>query len=63
MTLRKHVQDQQDACTDLCGVLEALRVLDNDDLAPSAQTTLIGVALEMARKLNDNLDSVALPKE
>ena len=62
-SLRAHIALQQNVATQLCGVLEALDILDNEDVAPGARTALINVALSMAIELNRNLDSVNLPSE
>lgn len=61
-TLLKHVQAQQDIATTLCGVIEALSILHNEEVALGAVTSLLNVAGDLAQKLASNLDSVSLPK-
>ena len=61
-TLRKYLQDQQDIGTNLCGVMEALTILDSDGIAPGAVTSLISVGRSLAETLTRNLDIVNLPE-
>jgi hypothetical protein len=61
-TLHKHIQNQQDISTNLCGVMEALAILDNEGCAPGAVTALISVGRSLAESLNQGLDSVNLPE-
>lgn len=60
--LHKHIGKQQALACNLCGILEALSVLDNEDRAPGTVTSLFSVARMMAEDLNQSLDSVNLPK-
>lgn len=60
--LFQHIQKQQDLACNLCGVIEAVHILDNGKVAPDAVTALLNVALMMAADLNRNLDLVSLPK-
>lgn len=62
-TLHKHIQDQQDIATNLCGVLEALSILDNEGCAPGAVTSLVSVARNLAEGLAEGLDIVNLPED
>ncbi|AGT08131.1 hypothetical protein [Paracoccus aminophilus] len=59
--LLEYIANQQCMATRLVGVLEALQVLDNENVAQSAQSLLIEVAYGMADELNRALDSVSLP--
>jgi hypothetical protein len=59
--LHKHIQAQQGIAHNLCGLFEALAILDNEGCAPGAVTSLIGVGRNLAEALNDGLDSVNLP--
>lgn len=61
--LRKHIQDQQGIATNLCGVFEALSILDNEGCAPGAVTSLISVGRNLAEALNEGLDIVNLPED
>lgn len=61
--LRQHIQKQQDLARTLCGVIEAMHILDNDKAAPEAMTALLNVALTLSSDLNRNLDRVALPED
>lgn len=61
--LREHVSDQQTRCCQLVGVLEAIELLDNENIGGNAITSLIGVALNIAGEINAALDSVNLPKD
>ncbi|WP_112310355.1 hypothetical protein [Pseudogemmobacter bohemicus] len=62
-TLRQHIQNQQDMSCTLCGVIEAIAILDNEGRGQgTAVTALIQVAGELAEKLNHNLDSINLPE-
>ena len=60
--LQKYIQEQQDLACNLCGVIEAIHILDNDNVAPDAVTALVNVAQSLASELNAGLDSVNLPK-
>ena len=60
--LKMHIQRQQDIACNLQGLIEALRVLDDEKVAPNAVTSLIRTALALAGDLNRNLDVVALPE-
>ncbi|SEO13214.1 hypothetical protein SAMN04489859_10377 [Paracoccus alcaliphilus] len=60
--LEQHIQNQQNRACQLVGVLEAIATLDNEGIAENAVTALIHVALDIAREVNDGLDSAALPK-
>ena len=42
-TLRQHIQNQQDLACNLCGVIEAMHILDNEKVAPDAVTALLNV--------------------
>ncbi len=61
--LRKHALDQQTRACQLVGVLEAIELLDNENIGGNAVTSLIAVALHLACELNVALDSVNLPKD
>ena len=60
--LQRHINDQQDIACLLSGIIDGLIHLHDGDLSPGAQRALMGVALEMADRLNANLDSTALPE-
>ena len=61
-SLHRYIQSQQDAATNLCGVMEALSILDSEGCAPGAVTSLISVGRSLAEALSDGLDSVNLPE-
>ncbi|MDH2326973.1 hypothetical protein QCN27_08835 [Cereibacter sp. SYSU M97828] len=50
------------ASTRLCGPLQAIATLDNQSIPPDAVSSLIQIAVDMAKELNRNLDSVAMTK-
>ena len=60
--LHAYIQGQQDVACNLRGVLEAMAILDNEGCAPSAVTSLINVAVNLAEALAEGLDSVRLPE-
>ncbi|WP_353428915.1 hypothetical protein [Paracoccus denitrificans] len=60
--LHRRIQDQQMRACQLVGVLEALEIIDNENVAPNAVTALIGAALNIAVEINSALDSVNLPE-
>ena len=61
-TLHQHIQAQQDISTNLCGVLQAISILDNEGCAPGAVTSLVNVAISLAEELNRGLDFTHLPE-
>lgn len=61
-TLREHIQDQQATGVTLCGVIEAMAILDNEGTGANAISSLIIVAGNLARQITDGLDSANLPK-
>ncbi len=60
--LLKHIEKQQSIAMNLCGVIEALAILDNEGVGANAITSLLNVAGDLANQLNDGLDSVRLPE-
>ena len=60
--LHEHINDQQVRAMHLQGILEALEILDNEGVAPSAVTSLIIIAKNLATEINEQLDSAVLPK-
>lgn len=60
--LKNYIADQQTTALKLANVMEAIDLLNHDNLAPEAVTTLISVARLMADELNRNLDSANLPE-
>ncbi|MGN7868990.1 hypothetical protein [Paracoccus sp. 22332] len=61
--LKAYIADQQSQALRLESILEALQELNSANVAPDAQSSLIGLAYGMAIDLNEALDSVNLPKE
>lgn len=61
--LRSYVESQQATALSLCNVLTAIDVLNHDQLAPDAVTSLIAVAKGMAESINTALDLTNLPKD
>lgn len=59
--MHQHIQNQQNQACRLVHVLEAIGALDNEGIAQSAVTALIGVAIDLAHDINDQLDCTALP--
>ncbi|MCG6112612.1 MAG: hypothetical protein MEQ74_10580 [Paracoccus sp.] len=60
--LRRHCGDVQVAATQLCGVMQAIELLDDEGTGGNAVSTLIRIARSLAEKVNNDLDSVNLPK-
>lgn len=61
--LRKHVQQQQDTSCTLCGVIQAIGILDAEGVGQGgAITALIQVAQKLADEINDKLDVINLPE-
>ncbi|WP_042246336.1 hypothetical protein [Paracoccus sp. PAMC 22219] len=60
--LRRHCSDVQVAATQLCGVMQAIELLDDEGIGGNAVSTLIRIARSLAEKVNTDLDSVNLPK-
>lgn len=46
----------------LCGVLTAIDHLQNEDACKAGQASLIEVAMDLARELENSLDSVNAPE-
>lgn len=61
--LTRHIADQQTIMGRLCDLLELLEACALDGVVPTAQPTLVQLAKEMALEVNNNLDSINLPKE
>jgi hypothetical protein len=60
-SLRAHLQRQQDIANNICGIFEALSILDNEGCAPGAVTSLINVGRSLADDIAEALDIVNLP--
>lgn len=60
--LRTYISDRQTAALKLANVIEAIDLLNHDNLAPNAVMTLIDIARVMANELENDLDTVNLPK-
>lgn len=61
--LHQHIQKQQDKAVTLCGVIEAIAILDNEDMGRgSAVTSLIQVAGQLIDEITNGLDNVHLPE-
>ena len=60
--LRRHCSDVQVAATQLCGVMQAIELLDDEGIGGNAVSTLIRIARSLADKVNNDLDCVNLPK-
>lgn len=61
LALQTHCSDVQVTATQLCGVLEAIAILDNENVGANAVSSLIGVAITLADTINQQLDSATLP--
>lgn len=57
-----HIQHQQDTATALCGILDALAIMDGACHEPATLTGLIVVAGKLAASICRELDSVRLPE-
>ncbi|MFC0201173.1 hypothetical protein [Paracoccus rhizosphaerae] len=60
--LRQHCSGVQTTALQLCGVIEAIEILDDAGTAANAVTCLIRIARSLADQVNNDLDSVNLPK-
>lgn len=60
-SLRAHLQRQQGVANNLCGIFEALTILDSEGCAPGAVTSLISVGRCLADDIAEALDVVNLP--
>ena len=56
--LRTYISDRQTAALKLANVIEAIDLLNHDNLAPNAVMTLIDIARVMANELENDLDTV-----
>ena len=58
---KAHCSDVQTTAMQLCGVMEAIDILDDEGAAKNAVTCLIRIARSLADQINEQLDSVNLP--
>lgn len=58
----RHCAKLQTTSLQLCGVIEAIDLLDNEGIGRNAVTCLIGIARSLADEINDQLDSTSLPE-
>lgn len=59
--MKAHCSDVQTTALRLCGVIEAIEILD-DAGAANAVSCLVRIARSLAEEVNNQLDSVNLPK-
>ncbi|SDX21353.1 hypothetical protein [Roseicitreum antarcticum] len=60
-SLRQHLEDAQSVACNLSGLLNAVAYLQGASECQHGQAALIYVAENMARDLNDRLDSLNIP--
>lgn len=59
---RDHCANVQTTAMQLCGIMEAVDILDEQGVAKNAVTCLIRIARSLADQINEQLDSVNLPR-
>jgi len=60
--LSTHIQDVQDSATILHGVISAIEVLDDVGTCPNGVASLIRVAGNLSRDVQNKLDCTILPE-
>jgi hypothetical protein len=56
-----HIREQQRYAVELESLMDALLLLNENEIGKSAQFGIISLAYRMARELNEALDSTTLP--